>query len=363
MKFVEITTGYPKASNLLPKEDFFRYPCMLAKQVKLAPEIWCLRNPSQEAEQTVNGIRVRRFANAFSLYINLWKEDIALIHAWLRPHFPSLLAGLTPKKKVFTTLTYELGSNAFAKAVSLFLIKRFDAVISITPYEKEIYEKEGINSELIPLAIDYAFFSKAKKTSKAMKKYGLRESAFRIVAVANFRAFKNLDVMVEAFDRFNKDWEDAQFIVVGQDMLQNKGYREQKKTSTTVQDIIAQNRNILWLGHRSPQEIRDILDCSQAYVSSSSVEAQGLTNYEAAASGLPLCLSDIGSFTTIFGADALYHPAGDAQKLAENFKKYAEDEKLRDRNGKAVQKKMKAYDFSVLGTKLINLYRKVLRHA
>jgi len=361
MKFIEIVTGYPKASSLLPKEDFFRYPCMIAKELGLEPEIWCVREKGMKKEERMNSIFVRRFSNAFSLYLHLWGKDIALVHASLRPHLPSLLAGLTPKRKIFTTLTYELGSNALVRAVSLFLISRFDKVLTLTPYEQEIYRKEGIDSDLIPLAIDYGFFSRPVRAAR--KKYGLEEG-FTLITVANFRAFKNLDVMVESFDRFSrqKDARDAQFIVVGQDMLQNKGYREQKGTSATVQAIIEKNKNIRWLGHRSPSEIRELLALADVYVSSSSVEAQGLTNYEAAAAGKAMCLSRIGSFTTVFGKDALYHPSHDADALAENLLRYYKDLKLRRRNGEAVQERMKAWEYAKIKKKLIRAYSEVLHH-
>ena len=58
------------------------------------------------------------------------------------------------------------------------------------------------------------------------------------------------------------------------------------------------------------------------FVNTSDPETMGLAVYEGGAAGLPLCLSDIGSFRTVFKDMALYSPPREKEKLAENFLKY-----------------------------------------
>ncbi|MEA2038028.1 MAG: glycosyltransferase family 4 protein [Nanoarchaeota archaeon] len=366
MRFIVITDGYPKASKLLPTEDFFRYPCEIAKELGLSPEIWTLNIKRLAKREIANGIPVRRFNNSGLLFFNLFCRDIKFIHSFLRPNMASLLAGLLNKKKVFTTVSYELGSTKLIKMVSLFLLKRFDKIISLTPYELGVYKRNGIDPKkltLLPFAVDYRFFSKKLKNKKSiMKKYSLKKNHFKIITIANFRSCKNLDVMAKAFHIFNKKVPDSDFIVIGQDFLKAEGfYKEQNKTDKTVNSLIEESKNIKWVGERSPYEIRELLNVSDVYVLSSSIEAQGLTNYESASSGIAMCLSTIGSFRTVFKDRILYHNPQDYEALAKNFLKYYKDWKLRKKNSSSVQNLVKNWDFPIIKRRLKELYKELLK--
>ncbi len=366
MKFIEITNAYPKASKLLEKEDFLRYPCLIARELGLEPEIWTLKRKGFPKEEIVNGIRVKRFHNSYSLFFSLFNKDIKLIHSFLRPCKPSLLAGLVNKPKIFTTVSYEIGSTKLIKIISLFLLKRFDKVICLTPYELEIYKQNGIEPDkllLLPFAIDYNFFSKRiKHKEDIMKRYGINSNDFKVITIANFRSCKNLDTMVKAFQIFNRKIPNSTFIVIGQDRLKDKEtYKEQPPKNKSILELIKSNKKIVWLGERSPHEIRELLNISDVYVLSSSIEAQGLTNYEAAATGKAICLSNIGSFTTVFKDYVLYHPPKDAKRLSENFYLYYKNKKLREANGRKVKELVKGWDYKIIKRKLKSLYEELLK--
>jgi len=366
MKYILITSAYPKASPLLPTEDFFRYPCEIARELGLTPEIWTLRTKGLSKEEKVNNIKVRRFPNSWILLLNLFNKDIKLIHSFLRPHQASLLAGLVNKPKVFTTISYELGSTRLIKLISLFLLKKFGKVIGLTPYEVDVYRRNGISPKkltLLPFAVDYKFFSKKVGNKKAiMKKHSLKTNDFKIITIANFRSCKNLEIMIKAFQIFNKKVPNSTFIVVGQDLLSAKHiYKEQKRIDKPINCIIQESKNIRWTGECTPYEIRDLLNVSDIYVSSSSIEAQGLTLYEAAASGTPLCLSTLGSFTTVFKDNVLYHNQKDHKALADNILRYYKDKKLRDKKGSDVKKMVKDWDFPIIKKRLKKLYIETLK--
>ena len=57
-------------------------------------------------------------------------------------------------------------------------------------------------------------------------------------------------------------------------------------------------------------------------------EGQCLVAYEFAAAGLPLCVSNIGSFTSVFGNSALFSKPNDYKTLASNILKYLNDKDL-----------------------------------
>ena len=168
--------------------------------------------------------------------------------------------------------------------------------------------------------------------------------------------------MIKAFQIFNKKVQNSTFIVIGQDFLKAKHlYNEQCKTDKTVESLIKDVKNIKLMGGRNPYEIRELLNISDVYVLSSSIEAQGLTNYEAASSGTAICLSTIGSFKTVFKDLVLYHNPKDYKKLADNLLKYYKNEKVRKTNASKLKKFVKDWDFPIIRKRLKKLYIEVLK--
>ena len=211
----------------------------------------------------------------------------------------------------------------------------------------------------MPLSIDYGFYS--KKVSYQNKIKNLNEKYFNIVTVANFREYKNLDVMIKAFILFNKKIPKSNFIVIGGDYLNRPDiFREQKGGKPSIDEMVKESRNIFWLGQTPPKRIREIFSICDVFVSSSTEEAQGLTNYEAGAAGKALCFSDIPSLRLNFKNSALYHKAKDFKKLSENFMKYYKGRKLREENAGKAKKLVKGWDYSVLSRKLKKIYKSLL---
>ena len=332
------------------KENFYLYPTIIAEKLGLDPEIWCLKKKGLKKQQTLFGVTIKRFS-----YISLIKhlfldKGIALIYTHLRPFPPSLLASLTNKPTTLIPHTYGLGSNFLIKKISLFFMKRFTKVICLTPYEEEIYKKNGLkNTILLPHAINYKFFSKKNKED-VRNKLNLKRNDFVIVTFANFRKFKNLDVMVNAFKIFNNKVKGSKFIIIGKDLLQSDFYKEQKKQKgpTSIKELIEKtktNNSVSYLGELNHKDLKDVLYTSDLFVNSSDPETMGIAVYEAASTGLPLCLSDIGSFRTVFGEYVLYNKPKDPIKLAENFMAYYKSKKLRKKNSIYLKKKMKEWNY------------------
>ena len=336
-KFVQIVMGVgggcgPQISK---KEDYLYNPVFVMGKKGFDSEMWTLIKPGEKKSEIKGGLQVRRFSNTFSLLMNLFfDKNIKLIHAHLRPFIPSLLSPLSFKKCVLTPHTYELGSNKFVKMVSLFFMKKFDRVIALTPYEKKIYLRNGLKKEkvvLFPHAIDCDFFSRKPKMNSfsIRKKYGIRKNDFLITSVSNFRRFKNLDSMLAAFGVFSKKVKNTKFIVVGINQYKNSKYKEQNssryKSVRDPKDIIKQynlQEKVILTGSLDYKKVREILSVSDIFVNNSDPETMGLSVYEAASAGVSLCLSDIGSFRTVFGDMALYSKPRDEGALVKRYMEY-----------------------------------------
>ncbi|MBI2139351.1 glycosyltransferase family 4 protein [Candidatus Woesearchaeota archaeon] len=374
-KFIKIVSAYPGActDQILPTENYIERKLVIMQQKGFDAEIATLTEKGLPAEQEVHGFKVRRYTSTLSMLWNLfWDKDVKMIHSFLRPFLPSLLAGfLFNKKRIITPSTYILGSNSLIAWISKLCMKRYDRVIAQTPYEMEIYLKEGFDPRkvaLLPCAIDYAYFSRKISTDKKSlaAKYGFHEGDFIACTVANFRKFKNIDIILEAFKKFHFQYPKSHLILAGKDMLQSEMFREQKtqpgpRSVREAIDSLGLQDSVTLAGSLTTEEVREVHHLSDVFVNSSDPEAQGIAVYEAAASGIALCLSDIGAFTTVFKGLALYHLPRDAEKLASNLEIYYADKNLRMRYGRELQELMHSWDYPIQEKKFSELYDEVLK--
>lgn len=370
-KYLEIAEYYPGSAQFRKKEDFYAWPCRMMEELGYNTEILTLiRNDGMKKEEVVRGIGVRRFENTLSLLAYVKKDkDIELVFSFLRPNLPSLLSCIAGKKSILTPLTYILGSNKLVETLSLFFMKRFDRIIALTPYERDLYIKKGLSSAkvvLLPFSVDYDYFSKRPRfdAGQLRKKYGISKNYFVIIAVAHIRPVKNMDIIVKAFSIFNKKVNNSKLIIIGKDISGNVLYKEQKgRVSKPLKEIAKElgvEEDVVVTGLLQPDEIRKLLYISNLFVNSSSLEAQCIAVYEAGAAGLPVCLSRIGSFTSVFGNRVLYHEPKDAEQLAENYYRYFKDKKLREKSSTELRKFVKEWDYSINKRKMKKLFEEVL---
>lgn len=363
-KFIQVVPVYPL--TLTFKEDYFTWPAVMMKELGYDCEFVTLAKKksgagveSQEGQsghrefEVVNGFPVRRFSSALGLvWYVLWQDCV--VHSHLRPYLPSLLAALLPKRKIITPFTYELGSNALVKWLSLFLMRRFDKVIPISPYEAGVYLSHGFRKEQVvwvPLAIDYGLFSAARKERAVARKFGIKNAGFTIVTVANFRYFKRVDVLLKAFAEVKKKVKDSQLILVGDDWLAHEG-------KPTIGEMVKKMglKGVVRTGYQPAEVICKILRFADVFANTSSVESQCIAAYEAAASGLPLCLSGIPSFTGVFKGYAFYHDYDNPSQLAGNLLMYFRDRELAGKRIASLRELVKGWDYGIIRKRLMKLY-------
>jgi len=359
-KYIQIVPGYPLPLVQPFKEDYFAWPAVMMMKKGFDCEYVTLRN-GRKAFEVFDGFPIKRFSSVFRLLWYLFRQD-ALIHAHLRPNAPSLFAGLLfNRKKVMTPFSYELGSNWLIEKVSLFLMKRFDRVIPISPYEAEVYLKHGFKKDkvtFIPLAIDYGLYSHPKKDAAVARKFGLEKKKFTFITLANFRYFKRVDVILEAFGEFRKRVPDSRLLIVGEDMLA-------QESKPTIREMVKslgliEGKDVILTGFQTADVVCRLFAYSDVYVNSSSVESQCLAAYEAAAAGIPLCLPRHRSFSDVYEDYVLYHSYDSPSQLAANMLRYYKDRKLVARNTAYVKKLVKDWDYEVVKRKMEKLYDEVL---
>jgi glycosyltransferase involved in cell wall biosynthesis len=358
-KFIQIIPGVCFGS-LLFKEDYFFWPASMMKNKGYQVEFVTIDKGTSPATEMYEGIKILRFKNTFSLLNYIFLQKNALVHSHLRSYPPSLFVSIIKRKVIHTPHNYQLGSNLMVKLLTIFLFRRFEKILALTPYEKDIYLKNNIPSSKIvyvPHAIDYAYFSKTKKKVALARKLSITGKDFVIITVANYRKVKKMETLFKAFKTLTTKSKHFKLIVVGKDLLDQEG-------GPTLSEMIASMKlsNVTLAGYVKPEDSKDYYSLSHVFVNTSESESMCLAAYEAAAAGLPLCLSNIGSFTSVFSTYVKYHNYWDHTKLADNLLFYFNNPSISKLHAKSLKKLVIQFDYKYAKERMKKIYDEIISH-
>lgn len=330
MKFIEIVPNSGSLNTpILKSEDYILLP-ISAMEKKYDAEIVSLQNPPKKGvSSTFKGKKIV-YCPGFIKYIKYLssnKDSIIFANARVPLSFISCFFG---KRRVFMSHQSNLPDKWWKRAILKFFVRKFDAIRVVNNFEKNELVGLGINKDkifVVPHAIDYKFFSeKISEQEKAVTraKYGISKSEKCVLFLANLRKFKNPETMLRSLKHLADKGEKVKLIFVGNDKLQ----LENTESFSEMTRRMDMEKVVVETGPLLPEDIVKIMHICSVGVNTSFHEGQCLVVYEMASAGLPLCLSNIGSFTSVFEKTALFHRPDDYKTLAKNIKKYMDDGKL-----------------------------------
>ncbi len=368
-KFIMIVNCYPHPFPVHDKEDYFLLPCSVMKGKGFECEYVTLRDQGKKfienkfandtaAVEYTKGFKVTRFDTMWEL-LSYVKKSGAVVQCNLRSFPPSSFAAFLPNKKVMRSYTYVMGSSLPIALFSSFVFRRFDRVLAVTPYEADVYRKWRVPEKkitLMPLAVDCDYFGTRVAADGMREKYGIRPKDKIIIALANVRKNKRFDVLLRALKVVLKEIPEAKALIVGEDMLHAQNLPSMKEIASELGIL----DSVILAGHNTDEGVRKLYSISDVFVHPAENEYQGLVSYEAAAMGIPLCLSNIGSHTTVFKEHALYHDIEDYGKLAENIVTSIKNRSSREDSIKFLREHMKNWDYPVIKKQLSEMYDELL---
>lgn len=258
-------------------------------------------------------------------------------------------------RKIYTAHFNVVGISKKSSLLRSRLWNRYEKVIALTDYAKRNFVMEGIKPnkvEVLPLPIDFGYYSKARGGDKFRKKFGL-EKKEPFVLVVGLRKGKNIDVISRACETAG-----VKCVMVGP---RNKSeVKSGFEWLLPTEYDLGENENIIFTGKLSDNELIQAINAATIYANSSdhTFECFSLTTYQCACAGTPLCLPDFGAFDSFKGA-AMFHKNNYHKQLADNITKYLEDGKLRARNSKKAKDVAKKFDYSVVRKKYEEFYERV----
>lgn len=331
MKFINIIPiPYDGNLGVLPKEDYLAIPSNIARDIGLRSEIIVtseLKAPirSKKDSNLKKGIKIKKMGSIRFIKYMLTHGNDSIVYANSRT-FASLISSLFCRNSIMISHDSEPPRNWFRILIFKIFMNKFRYHRVNTPYEAIMLRNLGVKKDkivYIPLSVDTAFFRMGAKKSKdeILKKFGLPKERKYLVYTSNYRSHKNPITAIKAMTKLSDKYV---LVLIGKDTLQEEGVE-------SIPEIIKKYEvegKIFHVGMVSPDSVRELYKIADIYIHASFREGQCLAVYEAASAGLPLCLSSIGSFTSVFNGTALFHAPRDHKKLAENIQKYLKDTEL-----------------------------------
>ncbi|HIG98330.1 TPA: glycosyltransferase family 4 protein [Candidatus Woesearchaeota archaeon] len=383
-KFIQVVNLYPLTYNtkddmFLRTEDYMLIHDTIMKENGFDCDIVTLRAQGSKTIETktlgkyasdeapveyYEGFKITRFDTTRQLLKYVRKHKGAIVQSNLRSFPASSFVGLpfvgSRGKRVMRSYTYVMGSSLPIALFTAAVFRRFDRILAVTPYEADVYRRwkvPGKKIRLIPLAIDYPVYSRRVPHEGVREMFGIGKNDKVAIAVANVRKHKRYDVLLKAIPLIKQEIPDFKVVIIGEDML------EKGQSLPSVAKMAADlgvSGSVLLTGFQPWNVLQQLYSLSDVFVHTAENEYQGLVSYEAAAMGIPLCLSNIGSHTSVFREHALYHGVEDYRRLAENVVASIRQRESRENSISFLREHMKKWDYPVIKKQLSEMYDELI---
>ena len=174
-------------------------------------------------------------------------------------------------------------SKKYIRKMAVNYSNKCDAVIAPSTAIKKILENREVKIpiKVIPSGINVVNFKKdSGEREKIRNKYGIKSGDVLLITASRIAEEKNIKFLFEAFGEIKKKANNVKFLIVGDGAIK-KELEEMSKNLHSEKDII-------FTGLVSRDEIVGLYQASDIFVFASLTETQGLVAVEAMAAGLPV---------------------------------------------------------------------------
>jgi glycosyltransferase involved in cell wall biosynthesis len=302
------------------------------------------------------------FLRDFMKYCKEIKADLINSHLFGANLYASI-AGIFLGIPVVATVHNEYimpGSRIRHLGTKNFIVRRFaKRIILVAEYMKKDYIEKGrypsskLRTIYNGIAIKDSLSAEEKAASR--QKLGLAKDDIVIGNVANFRAPKGHNYLIEAAAKVVERYPAARFLLVGE------GTGELREKAERQIETLGLKKNVLLLGFRT--DVEELLKSFDIFVLSSISEGLPLSVVEAMGSGLPIVSTGVGGLPELVeeGGNGHLVPPKDSGKLAAALINLLNDNELRERMGLR-SREIAESKFSInnMINKYQDLYRQIL---
>jgi N-acetyl-alpha-D-glucosaminyl L-malate synthase BshA len=245
----------------------------------------------------------------------------------------------------------------FKNTISRIIFKNASEVIALTEDMKQkmnkIYKRNII---VIPNGLDIRKFSNWSK-DKIRAQMNITNDEKIIIFVGRLHSVKGVEYLVEAMKYITQKNEKARLIIVG-----DGPEREKLETLVKKLDI---NRNVLFIGRISNEDIPKYMIMSDVLVLPSLQEGFPNTLLEAMASGLPIIATNVGGIPEIIknGENGFLVEPKNSEAIAEKVLCFLENNELRKMVIEKNIETVKRYRWEDITEKLEEKYKRILKNS
>ena len=293
--------------------------------------------------------------------------SIDVLHThFLRENFVSILSKLIGNKAAVINTRHMLDSGGlFVKFAGNIFTMFDDRLIAVSNAVKEQMMSEGVDGRLINViynGVDPDYW-KGRRNYRIRQEFGISREDFVVASVARFTEEKGHFFLLEVIKFFRRLY--SQYGKGGADRFKFilAGDGERLEECKSFAKMLGVSDAVIFAGYRN--DMRNILHCSDLFVSHSKREALGISILEALGSGLPIVATDSGGPSEIINSEnrcGIIVEYGDIEGFSEALLKFATDRNLynacRENAYKTVAEK---FNLDKTARETYNLYAECLR--
>lgn len=311
--FVSIIWGYHKQFyGFSAAQNYQLAPLRLAKEAGYKTIAFMIderaditKDPSFDPDT-----KVIRYKGVINFIKFLWnhRDDLVYANSVIWQNF--FIVPFICKYAVFMAHDSIARRASIRQKIQNFALTHYWRVRVIAAGEKDFLIQQKISADKIfvaPMPLDSRLFKPASTAGKD------------IVFLGNVTPDNDIGTILKALKILSMRYPHIKLHIIGEVRVP-EFYR--------YRDQLGITGNIVEHGYVTHQKLAELLPQFLIFVSSVISSGQHLSVFEAALSGLALCIPNTMQFSTVFKEAALFHPLYDDKALAENFMKYLSDPAL-----------------------------------
>ena len=197
--------------------------------------------------------------------------------------------------------------------------------------------------DVIPNGVDTEGFSTLKNASES--------ETIRLVTVGRLSVTKRVEILIDAIDILNKQGCKIFFKIVGGGQLLQK--LKQMVTEKNLDSIV------VFTGRIDPEEMPQIYQQNDIFISASKMEGMSNAMLEAMASGLPVITTRCEGAEELIADNGLIIENANSQEIAKAVKKLIDAPQLRNQMSLAAVKRAEKFTWGRIAEQYLKIYERV----
>ena len=286
------------------------------------------------------------------------ENDIDIVHThFLRENCVAVLSKFFGNEVKIINTCHMNWENTFGVQILNRFITRFNyRIIAVSQSVKNILEKEGIKENKIQViynGVDCDYFG-SNIDSTIDSEFGIDKDVFKVLTIARFNHEKGHFYLLDVIEKLSHkiDLENTRFLLVGDGEL-----KENVEKYAVYKGV---DKYIIFTGVRN--DIKNILNGVDLYISPSKNEALGISILEAMACGIPVIATNVGGTSEILGKDNEFLvDYGDKDKaVCDILKIYNNESNIKEKISSSGRRRIKdIFSLETMTAKTYNLYMSV----